>query len=65
MLPATTFTQTWPTNNGDGNTAADQVTHATQTGTVTYTYVPEPGADLSRPGLHAPARSVPVQTPQA
>ena len=41
-LPASTFTQTLLANTG-GNSAASQVTDASLTGTVTYTYaVPEP-----------------------
>lgn len=52
-LPAFTFTQTWLTNTG-GNTSASQVTNASLTGSVTYSYdVPEPAtvALLSLGGL--------------
>lgn len=44
VLPATTFTQTLLANTG-GNTSASQVTSASLTGSVTYTYnpIPEPG----------------------
>ncbi len=41
VLDASTFTQTLLANTG-GNTAADQVTSAQLTGSVTYNYVPEP-----------------------
>lgn len=46
-LPVSTFTQTLLANTG-GNTAADQTTQASVTGTVTYNYipVPEPSAAL-------------------
>ncbi len=40
-LRGSTFTTTLLSNTG-GNTAADQVTHGALTGTVTYTYTPEP-----------------------
>ena len=40
-LDASTFTQTDLSNTG-GNTAASQVTNASLTGTVTYTYAPVP-----------------------
>jgi len=54
VLPASTFTQTWLTNTG-GNTFASQVTNASLTGEVTYTYsVPEP-ATMSLLGLGAVA----------
>jgi hypothetical protein len=47
-LPVTTFTQTFTANTG-GNTSSGQVTTASASGTITYTYqpldsVPEPGA---------------------
>lgn len=47
-LPASTFTQTLLANTG-GNTAANQVTDAQLTGTVTYTYqaIPEPASLVS------------------
>ncbi len=50
VLSASTFTQTWLTNTG-GNTFASQLTDASLTGKVTYTYdvVPEP-ASLSMLG---------------
>jgi len=41
-LPAGTFTQTDLSNTG-GNSNSSQVTDAGLTGTVTYTYIPEPG----------------------
>jgi hypothetical protein len=41
LLPASTFTQTLLANTG-GNTAAEQVTDASATGTVIYTYTPNP-----------------------
>jgi len=41
VLPASTFTQTYLANTG-GNTAAEQVTDASLTGTVTYQYTPTP-----------------------
>lgn len=54
VLPANSFTQTWISTTS-GNVFATQVTNASLTGTVTYTYVPEPSSLVGLAGMLVPA----------